>query len=229
MSTSIPTQPPVSTADSGGMRATDIIAIIAAVVLGMAAILTAWSSYRESLTSDGVIKNYAEQQALISQANDVFAQADQLASIERQYFLQFAIAAAEGNIGVEEYLIQSMDEDLYLAIQWWLSEPDDMRPLSPFVEENPEFALLGSQQLTVEGLTILEEADAKRALAEEADATSDRFDLANVFFAVVLFLAGIATLLQRRGIQIGIISLGMVMMLAGIVILVTTPGWNALN
>jgi hypothetical protein len=217
------------TSDRRGIDSTFIIAIIAAIVLGLAAILTAWSSYRESLTSDGVLKNYAEQQALISQANDVFAQADQLASIERQYFLQFAIASAEGNLDVEDYLIRSMDEDLYLAISWWLDEPDETRPLSPFVEDNPEFALLGSQLLTEEGLAILDEADERRSLAEEADANSDRFDLANVFFAVVLFLAGIATLLQRRGIQIGIISLGGLMMIAGVVVLVTTPGWNSLN
>ena len=46
------------------------LAIAAAVMLGIAAVLTAWSAYRASLTSDLVLKNYSEQQAATALAND---------------------------------------------------------------------------------------------------------------------------------------------------------------
>ena len=45
------------------------LAIAAAVLLGIAAVLTAWSAYRESLTSDQVLKGYSEQQATLALAN----------------------------------------------------------------------------------------------------------------------------------------------------------------
>ena len=65
--------------------------------------------------------------------------------------------------------------------------------------------------------------------AEAADANSDRFDLANVFFAVVLFVAGLTTIVQRRSIQIGFLALSVVGLLGGVIVLVTTPGWAAIG
>ncbi len=80
-----------------------------------------------------------------------------------------------------------------------------------------------------EGRAYDEQAEASRAAAEEADANSDRFDLANVFFAVVLFVAGLTTIVQRRSIQIGFLSLSAVGLLAGFAVLATTSGAFALG
>ena len=210
-------------------KATATVALLAAIILGIAAVLTAWSSYREALTSDEVLKGYSEQQAKIAEANDVFSQADQESGIERQFFVSYAIAAAEKNSGALVALQATMTKELFSAIDWWVEQPDETSPQTPFVEENPNFASLPSQQLIAEADALIAEADTKRAAAEEADTVSDRFGLANVFFAVVLFLAGIATLLQRRGIQLGILVLSIAMLLGGVLILVTTPGWSNLT
>ena len=53
------------------------LAIAAAVLLGIAAVLTAWSAYRESLTSDLVLKSYSEQQATLALANDAYIRSGQ--------------------------------------------------------------------------------------------------------------------------------------------------------
>jgi NADH:ubiquinone oxidoreductase subunit K len=58
---------------------------------------------------------------------------------------------------------------------------------------------------------------------------SDRFDLAGVFFAVVLFVAGLTTVIQRRLIQVGFLTLSVIGLAAGIAVLVTTPTWSALT
>jgi hypothetical protein len=207
----------------------DGLVLLAAIILGVAAVLTAWSSYRESLTSDGVIKNYAEQQALISEANDTYAASDREAQLEEQFFLQYAIAKASSNTQVETYLANTMGDKLYEAVTWWEEQPAATQPLSPFVEANPKYAGLHSQELTVQGDALKERADQRRIAAEVADADSDRFGFANVFFAIVLFLAGIATLLARRNVQLGLLILSIVMMVAGLVVLISTPGWSSLN
>lgn len=204
------------------------MALIAAVILGLAATLTAWSAYRESLTSDLVLKNYSEQQALIALANDTFGRADQQELTERQLFLDWAVTTAQGDEVAANYLAEIMSPELFAVVDWWFTQPDT-GPVSPFVEENPFLLDLPSQVLIAEGAALLEEAEAKRVAAEEADATSDRFDLANVFFAVVLFVAGLATLVQRRLIQIGFLTLSVIGLIAGTVVLVTTTGWASLN
>ena len=71
----------------------------------------------------------------------------------------------------------------------------------------------------------MDEADELRLTAEEAEATSDRYNLANVFFAVVLFIAGLTTIIQRRSIQVSFLSVSILGLTSGLVLLALTPGW----
>jgi hypothetical protein len=205
------------------------LALAAAIILGLAAILTAWGSYRASLESGSVTRNYAEQQALISQANDIYAQSDQASSLEQQFFLSYVIETSAGNTDGAAYLEETMTDDLRAVVEWWINEPAETSPPTPFSEQNPEFANLTSQLLLADGNAAMDEADLRRVAAEESGKTGDRYGLANVFFAIVLFLAGIATLLSRRFLQVGIVALSVVILVVGVYILVSTPGWASLS
>lgn len=210
------------------------LAVAAAVLLGIAAVLTAWSAYRESLTSDLVLKSYSEQQAAIALANDAYIRSGQERQQELTLFVDAALAGVsaseDGNTIVYDYLTEGiMSEQLYAAFAWWRDEPDETTPSTPFVPENPAFASLPSEVLLAEGQAYDEQAEASRVAAEAADANSDRFDLANVFFAVVLFVAGLTTIVQRRSIQIGFLALSTVGLVAGVAVLATTPGAFALG
>ena len=154
------------------------------------------------------------------------AQASQL---EQQFFLTYAINAAQGNEGAVAYLEQTMSEELAAAVNWWFDQPEETAPPTPFVEDNPEYANLPSQVIVDEGNTVMDEADAKRVAAEESGELGGRFGLANVFFAIVLFLAGIATLLRRTPIQIGILVLSVALLVVGGVIIISTPGWASIG
>ena len=222
------------TAESKANATQGALAIAAAVLLGIAAVLTAWSAYRESLTSDLVLKSYSEQQAAISLANDAYIRSGQERQQEVSLFVETALASVaaseSGDTTVVDYLTQGiMSPELLAAFEWWRDEPEETTPLTPFVPENPAFASLPSQVLLAEGQAYDEQAEALRIAAETADANSDRFDLANVFFAVVLFVAGLTTIVQRRSIQIGFLALGSVGIVAGFAILATTPGAFALG
>ena len=210
------------------------LAVAAAVLLGIAAVLTAWSAYRESLTSDLVLKNYSEQQAAIALANDAYIRSGQERQQELRLFVDAALAGVaaseDGNTIVYDYLTEGiMSAELNAAFAWWRDEPEETSPPTPFVPENPAFASLPSEVLLAEGQAYDEQAEASRVAAEEADANSDRFDLANVFFAVVLFVAGLTTIVQRRSIQIGFLALSTVGLIAGFVVLATTPAAFALG
>ena len=210
------------------------LALAAAILLGIAAVLTAWSAYRESLTSDLVLKNYSEQQAAIALANDAYIRAGQERQQELALFLDAALAGVaaseDGNTVVYDYLTEGiMSPELLSAFAWWRDEPEETSPATPFVPENPAFANLPSEVLLAEGQALDEQAETLRVAAEAADADSDRFDLANVFFAVVLFIAGLTTIVQRRSIQIGFLALSAVGLVAGFAVLATTPGAFALG
>jgi|JI10StandDraft_1071094.scaffolds.fasta_scaffold3144606_1 hypothetical protein len=57
--------------NTGRQTSTPRVALLAAVVLGLAAILTAWGSVQDPRVSGDVVKFYAEQQALTATANDI--------------------------------------------------------------------------------------------------------------------------------------------------------------
>ena len=227
----------IDTTTDNANSAQGTLAIAAAVLLGIAAVLTAWSAYRESLTSDQVLKGYSEQQATLALANDAYIRAGQERQQELTLFLDAAVAAVSADAtgdevaaGLFEYLTEDiMSDELYAAFAWWRDEPEETSPPTPFVEQNPAFANLPSQTLLAEGQAYDEQAEGFRLAAEEADANSDRFDLANVFFAVVLFIAGLTTIVQRRSIQIGFLAISAVGLVAGFAVLATTPGAFALS
>ncbi len=205
------------------------LALAAAAVLGLAAILTAWGSFQAARASGAVEQNYNDQQAMIASANDIYAQSDQERQLEQQFFLTFAINAAQGNDDAVAYLTATMSDELSAAVTWWFEQPDETSPPTPFVQDNPEYANLPSQVLLDEGNVAMDDAAASRLAAEEAGKLGDRYGLANVFFAIVLFLAGIATLLKRTSIQVGILALGVVTLVVGAVIIVSTPGWSSIG
>ena len=204
------------------------LAVTAAFLLGFSALLTAWSAYREASTSDQVIRTYAQMQETIAQANDRYSQADQTSGYETSLFLQFAIEAGTGNEDAADYLLTVMDDAMYEAVLWWSDIPDEDRPATPFTDDNPYVADLFSEELLSEGDALMDEADELRLTAEEAEATSDRYNLANVFFAVVLFIAGLTTIIQRRSIQVSFLSVSILGLTSGLVLLALTPGWFSL-
>ncbi|MFM8561878.1 MAG: hypothetical protein ACKOB9_07240, partial [Solirubrobacterales bacterium] len=130
------------------------LAIAAAVLLGMAAVLTAWSAYRASLTSDLVLKNYSEQQAATALANDAYIRSGQERQQELTLFVDAAVEAnkEDGSATLFNYLTQGiMSKELYAAFKWWQEEPEKTTPPTPFVPENPEFENLPSEVLLAEG------------------------------------------------------------------------------
>lgn len=209
--------------------AAEAVVLLSAIVLGLAAIFTAWGSYKAALMGGEVTENYATQQASIATANDIYAQSDQASQLEQQFFLSYAINAAQDNDGAVAYLESTMSDDLVAVVAWWAEQSVETGPPTPFVVENPEYANLTSQLLLEEGNVAMAEAGAARLAAEEAGAVGDRFALANVFFAIVLFLAGIATLLDRRYVQVGILGLSCIILVVGVAIMVTTSGWSTLS
>ncbi len=206
-----------------------VLALAAAFLLGISAVLTAWSAYREATASDQVLRSYAQMQERISYANDRYSLANSAAAYESSLFLQFAIEAGTDNIDAAEYLLTVMDEALYDAVIWWSDLPEDVLPPTPFTDDNPYVPDLYSEQLIGEGDAFDDEAENLRLVAEEAEATSDRYNLANVFFAVVLFIAGLTTIVQRRSIQVAFLSISVLGLLSGLVLLILTPGWASVG
>lgn len=222
---------PNDTAGDGGAPTTDSpdageagepvsrVELLAAVVLGFAAVLTAFAAYRGALTDDLVLKNYAESQANITQGNDFYASGYQTASFEQSTFLQYATEFLAGNEDGANYVYELMAPAQQALVDEWSADERE-EATSPFSEDYEAFFELDSQYDFRTGDEFYGAAEQNRLDAEDADTKSDIYELSQVFFAVTLFVAGVAALLRSPKLQVGVLSLGVIMLIGGSIVLV---------
>lgn len=181
------------------------LTILAAVLLGIAATLTALSAYQAALTDGDALQGYSNSNAALGDANFFYNQGNQVLAQDQQIFVQYATALQSDEPELAEYLrTELMREELVTAVDWWLEDEDAATPFEDD-ETNPyviaEFA----------------EAEAKQKEAEklyddgaESDEVGDQFELATVLFALTLFFGGVATLFRRRSVSLALLVMASV-------------------
>ena len=163
-----------------------------AILLGLAATLTAIAAYMSSVEGGdedearaGSIEETAKAYALTNIAT-------QTRAADQAMFAAYAQSAfADTGEGLPEYLLGMMRPVLNEAVLAWTDTPDD-GPDTPF--EMAEY--------TVESEV---EAEVARAAAEKHDAKAqaaaekgDNYDKSTIYLALALFFAGIATTFRSR-------------------------------
>ncbi|RBY86859.1 DUF4337 family protein [Blastococcus sp. TF02A-26] len=188
-----------------------------AILLGLAAVATAWSAYWAAMYGGDAIAGYAQANTLTSQAADVYGDATGQYNYDRTLFLQYAELRLTGDEATADALRDNFfSENLEETVDWYdttgdeVTDPFDADAGSPYALE--EWA---------EGNELSEEADRVYQEATANDDQGDKFDLATVFLALSLFFGGIATVFRRHLPQVATIAVGT----AGLVIGVGAVVW----
>lgn len=197
------------------------IELWSALLLAAATVATAYSAYEA--TRWGGVQATSFTEAGTARTESAKAESDgfTLVAIDANIFTQYAVAFSQGNERLMEILrTRFFRDELKPAFRSWLKE----HPLS-----NPDAAKLPFQLPEYE-IAKLEEAD---RLSEEASAlfeegreanqTADDYVLATIFFAAVLFFAGLATKFTSNRIAMGALGFGTIMFVSGLVRLATLP------
>jgi hypothetical protein len=194
----------------------DIFEIVAAFVLGLAVVLTAWASFQSGEWGGESVKAYAEGGKLTTEAGTQFQTTfvrvvrDNNIDIQGKTMLQNALLRkfsgatddplVEADITIARYLYthhisRAAYERLGLPIESLSAEHDVWSVL-------PEEALMGVFELDLGDQYVKEELQPAQALFETAttkfaeggrlDEVADRFDLVVVLLTVAMFFAGIA-------------------------------------
>jgi hypothetical protein len=179
--------------------------VTVALVLGLAILGSAWSTYQSSLW-DG-IQDFRIAEALASgrQAAEKSVLASQLRGIDVMLFERYASAVGQNNERFAEFLFQRFRPEFRPAVKAWLdTKPlkNPQAPSSPFVMK--EYSL--SLEKEVQQLRRTEEKSFAEAKA--ANQYSDAYLLVTVGFSTVLFLVGTAGAFDRRRLQVAVLILG---------------------
>lgn len=182
-------------------RATEFLA---ALLLALTSTLTSWSAYQAAVWSGKQSTSYSRANALRLDSTRDFTAAGQLEQMDVALFTSWANAYASNDQRLADFYRDRFRTEFRPAFDRWIA----LRPLvTPNAPRTP-FALPDyrvTKQLQAEGLQ--QEADRVFLVGQSANHTSDRYVMASVILAVVMFFAGITqqfTIVRVRFILLGL-------------------------
>lgn len=198
-------------------RRTSFLEGVNVVLLGLAAVATAFAGYRSAILGGDAIKDYTTAVRTVSDANQAYVEGNQVYQLDQAIFLEYVKALNSGDVELADYFKTELARPkLVAAIDWWL-ETGDEGPATPFTEDNPEYDI--EQYANAEALS--QETDALFASGERNDDRGDRFDLAVAVFATTLFLYGISAVSKTYRVQLIALLSGTTMFAGGLVYMLT--------
>ena len=191
--------------------------ILLAVLLGLAALATAWAAYRGDLYSGDSVILLNRSTQTTDRASQSFNQAETVFVQDVNLFTQFAVAAQRDQ-QTATYLKETlMRPQLVRMVEWWAETGDEIE--SPFVPQDPHFVPPGQSP---QGRRLRAQAASEFERARELDDTGDSFVLYTVIFAAALFLYGIASVASSRNVMFAGMGIGGVLFIAGVIGLIST-------
>ena len=197
------------------------VELLAAAILALATIASAWSAYQATRWGGVQAEAYAEAGAARAESVRASDLADANVTVDVEYF---AIWLDEAGQGGDERVVALLERafrpEFELAFEAWLATDPLVNqdgPATPF--EMEEYVLAAAQQAE----ELRTEAEDAAGVAAEANQTGDNYVLTTVLFASVLFFAGISSKFSGRWVRIAIVTVGFLAFAAGSLILVTFP------
>jgi len=213
-------EPPGDPPETQSVRRDRRVEMLAAILLSMATVLTAWSAYQATRWSGVQAESYTTASARRTESVRATGVANRQILIDVDVFINWLDAADLRNEGgLADDLRDRMRDEFRPAFDAWLATgpPGQLPDGTPF--ERPEYhlaALDESDRLEAEAAAEFDEG-------AEANQISDNFVLAAVLFASVLFFSGLAGTFDSIKAQVMLLVLAGLMISAGTVIVFSLP------
>lgn len=190
-----------------------------AVLLGLAAVATAFAAYKAELADGDSVKAFNEGIRLNDQAGQAATEGNQEFVQDQTLFIEYAKATQqEGNTELATYMKETlMSPKLSKSVEWWAEQGDFETYPTPFTEDNPEYGI--EQYVRAEALE--KQVEQKFDLAREKDDSGDRYTLITVILAVALFMLGVAGVTRRLQIRFATTGAGAAILALSLALLAT--------
>jgi hypothetical protein len=198
----------------------DRLEVAAAVLLSLAAVATAWSSYQASRWNGEQAKAFSRATGSRVESTKAAGLANAETQIDVATFTQWVDAYASHETELANFYFKRFRREFKPAVNAWvatrpLKNPD--APLTPFAM--PQYHLAARAE--ADRLEAAAEAFGAHARRNVQRATN--YVLAVVLFASSLFFAGISTKLGGRGSRLGLLTVGWLIFLTAAIWVATSP------
>ena len=194
--------------------------LAATVLLAVAAVATAWSTYQSTQWRGEQAANYSKGTAARILSAEETTRAGQKTQVDIALFSQWVDAYAAGDKRLAAFYRRRFRAEFVPAFDAWLAS----KPLTnPHAAKTP-FALPSYHVAEAAQATRLDaQAAAHSAAADRANKRSDNYVLAVVLLASALFFAGISTKLHSVRQREALLALGWVLFLGTVLWLALSP------
>jgi hypothetical protein len=196
------------------------VEVLATIVLAVAAVSTAWSTYQSTQWRGEQAADNSKASAARIQSAEASTRAGQLTQVDIATFTQWVDADVAGNTELANFYRERFRPEFTPAFDAWLAtDPltNPSAPATPFVI--PQYRV--AEAAEAERLNGV--ADVRSAAASVANEHSDKYMLAVVLFATALFFAGMSTKLHALRQQEVLLGLGVLILVGAAVFVATFP------
>lgn len=208
--------------ESGGppSRRERVLELAAVLLLSITTVATAWCGYQAARWSGDQSQNYARASTNRAKAQQSATTAGQLRIDDLLLFNNWLNAHDAGDTRLADTYRRRFRPEFEPAFRAWLAQ-------HPFTNRN---AIPGPQympQYHLEAGSLAKSFDAKAddlfTQGSDAKSNDDKYILSTVFFAAVLFFAGISLRLDWRPLRVFVLGAGTVMLVTAAVFVLTLP------
>jgi hypothetical protein len=204
-------------ASSPPQRKKDWVEIVSTVLLALAAVATAWSSYQATRWNGEQTKAASRTNALRFQASRAAGLAETQTEVDVATFMQWVDASAQDDRELQEFYLARFRPEFRRAFDAWeatdpLTNPD--APPTPFAMDSYHL------EATAEAERLDAESELSAATVRRNIERSANYVLGVVLFAVSLFFAGMSTKLAAPRAR-------QAMLIVGCVLFAGTLAWIA--
>jgi len=203
---------------TGGGR--DRLELVAAVLLAIATVATAWSGYQSTRWNGEQSKAAARTNALRIDSTKAAGLANTQTEVDVATFTQWINAYAQRQTKLTNFYFERFRKEFRPAVEAWVATRplrNPKAPLTPFAM--PQYKLAAR----AEAERLDAEAEVSAADARRDIQRASNYVLGVVLFASALFFAGISTKLASPRIRVAMLVLGCVVFLVTAIWLATSP------
>jgi hypothetical protein len=193
---------------------------MATLLLALAAVATAWSSYQSNRWTAEYRKASGHTNAVRIEASRAQGLAESQTQIDVATFGQWVDAYSLKRTQLVDFYFKRFREEFKPAVVAWIATKpltNPNAPLTPFVM--PQYKLAARQ----EARQLDAEADVSSAQGQEYSLRGTDYVLAVVLFAVSLFFAGISTKLGEHRFKAIILACGWIIFIGTVLWVATFP------
>jgi hypothetical protein len=194
--------------------------LLATILLAVAAVATAWSSYQSARWSGVQAIDFSKANASRVESTRAATQAGQEIQVDVLTFTQWVNAYAAKEERLADFYFKRFRREFKPAILAWVATHPLKNPKAPPVPFTmPQYKLASE----AESRKLLAEAERETAKARQSNQRSDNYVLAVVLFAAALFFAGISTKLKAPAQRVALLAFGYALFVGAAIWVATFP------